>query len=256
MKILVTTSNKYISLLSPYSVLFNKYWPDQQVVFLGYDNPNVPKLPNNFSYVSLGQQPKTADWTTPIIPYINSLKDDYFVITVEDNMLCGHVDTHKVEVLEKEIRLGNASKAMLDSHLNWNPRFFGRTHPYKEGMLKLDQRAQYRTSLSPAIWRKEYFLRYCKPNMTCWDFEIKNMPESQHDEAIIISLDQDEWLFKHMNVYIKGSPAPRFDQKLVWGSISGVSKEDILFIYKHLPENVQQANKVYLDRLKSGVLYH
>jgi len=257
MKILVSVSNKYVHLLAPYSILFNKYWPDQEVIFLGFDNPDVPELPDNFSYVSLGKQSDFGShWTNPILPYINSLKDDYFVITAEDVVLCGPVDIEKANMLEDEVKLGNADKAMLDSHLNWNLQFGGEMHPYKNGVLKLSQFAQYRTSLAPAIWRKDYFLRYCKPNMSQWDFEIENMPESQRDKATIISLDDKEFLFKSANVYRQGVPAPWPDQRLTWGSTSGICKEDILLIYKYLPEAHQQANKDYLENLKDGVLYH
>jgi hypothetical protein len=257
MKILITTSNKYIHLLTPHSILFNKYWPSQEIVYLGFDNPNVPKLPDNCRYVSLGKQSDFGSyWTNPILPYINSLKEDYFAITVEDVMLCGPVDLKGVQALEREVACSNADKAMLDSHLNWNMSFAGYMHPYKEGILELDQRAQYRTSLAPAIWRKEYFLRYCKPNMSCWDFELKNMPESQRDGATIISLAQKEFLVKTANVYDKGRPAPCHNKRLKWGSTSGITKEDILLIYKYLPEDEQKLNEDYLKSLKSGVLYH
>jgi hypothetical protein len=263
MKVLITTSNKYLHLLVPFSTLFNKYWPGQDVTFLGFDNPNIPELPDNFNYVSLGKQSDFGTyWTNPIIPYINELEDDYFAITCEDLVLTHPIDLKKLNILEEEIKLGNVDKAMLDSHLNWNLRFKGEMHPYKEGILKLSQFAEYRTSLSPAIWRKEYFMRYCKPNMTIWDFELKNMPESQRDKATIISLDQDEWLLKYGNVYKKGKPWPHYDatpsngKPMLWGTEFGIKKEDILFVYNYLPEEHQRVNKDFLDSLDDNVLHY
>jgi len=262
MKILVTTSNKYLHLLVPYATLFNKYWPNQELVFLGFDNPNIPDLPDNCEYVSLGKQEDFGPyWTDPILSYVKKLKEEYFVITCEDCILCDYVDIEEANLLESEVLLGNADKAMLDSHLNFNIKFRSMARPHKEGILKLDQHAQYRTSLAPAIWRKDYFLKYCKPNMTSWDFEVKNMPESQRDGATIISLDQDEWLFKYCNVYRKGKPWPHHGsiengKSLIWGATSGIKKEDILFIFKYLPDDVQQNNEKFLCALEDETIHH
>ena len=56
MKILVTTSDQHLHLLTPYAILFNRYWPNQNVTILGFDDSNIPELPDNFNFVSLGKQ--------------------------------------------------------------------------------------------------------------------------------------------------------------------------------------------------------
>ena len=152
MKILVSTSKKYSFLLAPYAKLFNKYWPGQEIVFLGFDECEVPTLPSNCEFVSLGKQSDYGRiWSTPLIPYIESIKDEYFVFTVEDVMLIDKMNTNKLELLINEIENG-ASKAHLDRTLN------NRTSPLKEGILAVKPQADYRTSLSPSIWTKRYFM--------------------------------------------------------------------------------------------------
>ena len=134
---------------------------------------------------------------------------------------------------------------MLDTHLNVY------SVEYKAGMMQMLPNAPYRTSLHPAIWRKEYFKKYLKPNFTIWDFEIKNMPESQKDGATIIScvsppnlpnvdpatlatLAAPANLVKTVNVYEKGVPIPRWGSVLPWGASAGITKEDILLIYDYI----------------------
>ena len=96
MKILVATSDNYSFLVEPYYNLFNKYWPGQEIVFLGFDESKVPPLPENCSFHSLGKQADFGTlWTDPLIPYIESLDDEYFVFTVEDVMLMEPVDLEK-----------------------------------------------------------------------------------------------------------------------------------------------------------------
>jgi hypothetical protein len=49
MKIIVTTSNKYLHILPIFCFLFNKFWDkDQPVEIVGYDRPSFP-LPSNKS---------------------------------------------------------------------------------------------------------------------------------------------------------------------------------------------------------------
>jgi hypothetical protein len=249
MRILVTTSDQHLHLLTPYAILFNRYWSNQNVTILGFDDSNIPELPDNFNFVSLGKQSDFGKyWTNPLIPYIDNIKEEYFAVMMGDMLITDYVDVEKMQLLEKEISCGNAEKAVLDTHLN------AYSVKYKAGIVQLHPRAPYRTTLHPAIWRKEYFKKYLKPNLTAWDFEIKNMPESQNDGATIISCVSPPGLppgdpaamataaapnnlVKTANVYEKGVPFPRWGQQLPWGTPTGIRKEDILLIYDYFLED-------------------
>ena len=246
MRVLVTTSDQYLHLLMPYAILFNRYWPGQQVTMLGFDSADLPTLPNNFEYISLGKQEDFGRfWTDPIIPYIDKIKEDYFVVTCADMLLTDYANLKKIELLEKEISSGSAKKALLNCHLN------GYTEKHKDGINKLWQKAPYRTTLNMSIWEKEYFKKYLNPNFTIWDFEIKNMPESQEDGAVIITPDSPKDRLstdpaevakitapynpvKTANVYEKGVPFPRWNSSAPWGTTTGIRKEDILLIYNYI----------------------
>jgi hypothetical protein len=262
MRILVTTSDQFLHLLSPYAILFEKYWPGQQVTFLGFDNSSLPSLPDNFEFVSLGSQKDFGKaWTTPLIPYIDSVKEDYFAVVMGDMVLTDYVDIERMNLLKEIVKSGSAQKAILDTHLN------GYSLPYDENLVQLTPTAPYRTTLHPAIWRKEYFQKYLKPAYTAWDFEIKNMPESQQDGATIVSLrssdgnttvDPSSNVFKTSNVYKKGVPFPRRDLQLPWGSSAGIRKEDILLVYNYILEGSEKKKTLlakFDELLEDGKLY-
>ncbi len=231
MKILVTTSDKYSFLLEPYCELFNKYWPNQEIIFLGFDENKAPPIPDNCKFHSLGVQKNFGRyWTDPLIPYINSLEDEHFIVTVEDMMLMNHVDVGKLEMLEREIISGEADKALLDICLNEY------AEPHKNGILKLRADAPFRTTLHPCIWKKNYFQRYLKPNYTAWQFEEANAEESLSDGATIISLDEDTNLFESANVYRKGKPIPRYYCNLPYGCAGEVDMDDIELILSYIEE--------------------
>ena len=226
MKILVSTSKKYSFLLEPYATLFNKHWPGQDIVFLGFDECEVPDLPDNCEFVSLGKQSDYGKiWSTPLIPYIKSLKDEYFVFTVEDVMLIDKVDTDKLSLLVDEIENG-ASKAHLDRSMN------NRTNRIKEGILAVLPDATYRTSLAPSIWTKRYFMKYLKPEMTPWDFEINNLEKAKNDGNLIVALDDEKDLYYNCNVFLKGKPFPRPECGTTYGTSSKIvpNMEDIEYL--------------------------
>lgn len=213
MKILVATSDNYSFLLEPFYNLFNIFWPEQHIVFLGFDKTKVPKLPNNCDFYSLGRQKDFGKiWSDPLIPFLEKLEDEYFVFTVEDVMLLDYVDMDKIKLLEDEIKFNNASKALLDSHLNKYAT------PYKKGLMVMNQTAPYRSSLHPAIWKKEYFMKFLKPGYTAWDFEVLNDEEAKFGGEKIISVAQEENLYYTCNVYRKGAIIPRFDCPRPYGT--------------------------------------
>ena len=236
MRVLVTTSDQYLHLLTPYAILFNRYWPDQQVTMLGFNDTSLPALPDNFEYISLGKQEDFGRyWTDPIIPYVDKIAEDYFVVTCADMLITDYVNLEKINLLEKEISSGVAKKALLNCHLN------GYTDKYKTGINKLSQNAPYRTTLNMSIWEKEYFKRYLNPNFTIWDFEIRNMAESQNDGAVIVTPDSPKDKIssdpaevaratapynpvKTANVYEKGVPFPRWGIDVPWGTTTGIRK--------------------------------
>ena len=251
-------------MLTPYAFLFNKYWPNQDVTILGFDDSSLPILPDNFEYVSLGKQSDFGNyWSDPLIPYIDEVKEDYFVVMMGDFLLSDHVDTERLKLLEDEIISGNADKALLDTHLS------AYTTEYKTNIRKILQQAPYRTTLHPSIWKKKYFKKYLKPSLTAWDFEVKNMSESKNDGATIIlpaypkgisSNDPAEIMLasavnnvvKVTNVYVKGVPFPRWKTNLPWGSPAGIKKEDILIIYDYIDptkrpkiESILEDGKIY-----------
>jgi len=270
MKIYVTSSNQYSFLLEPYSILFNRYWPGQSVEVLGFDESLVPPLPENFKFISLGNQ-NSGSWSDMLIPFFNSIDDKYFTLLLDDVVLMEYVDLEKIEFLENEFKSGQVQKAYLtcsqngpgfkrnfdsfvykDSVLDtnflypeeWPPndpaglKFEKKRTPR---ILEISQTADYRTTLHPAIWEKNYFLSFLKPGMSPWDFELANMPQSKKDGARIISIDQPNDLFESCNVFQSGGGKrfviPYENNVLTYGARGPVRKKDVDFILSYVDKH-------------------
>ena len=208
----VPTCNQYVHIIKNYAALFNKYWGEhQKAVVLGFKSPKE-KLPKNFEFISLGDQEDFGRaWTDPLIPFFDSIDDEYFMFNLDDSFLIDYVDDAKVARMESFVEGGYAVKAMLHSHLNAK---YGRQYENQKDIILLDQDAPYRTSIHPAIWTKKYFMKFLKPGFTIWDFELKNMPESKIDGEVIVSynfpnvnqvlINPTNHIFNMVNVYRRG----------------------------------------------------
>lgn len=250
MKIFIIASDYYSHLVEPNVILLNRYFPGNEIVCLGYNRDLFQeKFPDNATFVSLGRQEDFGkSWTTALVDYFSKIKDKNFIVLIEDFLVTAPVDIHRFLILENEIISGRAQKAMLDTHLN------NSSSEYSDELVVLRQDASYRTSLHPAIWTKDYFLNFLKPNNTIWDFEVGNMPVSMNDGAVIVSLKGDD-LLKVTNFYVRGKPAPRFNAPRTWGTNAGITKADIKLIYQYLPQEYKDQNQEYIESLEENERY-
>lgn len=172
MKYIVLTSDKHNFLLEGYSILFQKYWnPDLPVTVLGFDKPKVD-LPDNFTFVSMGQQKDYPTWEQPLREYLESISDEYFFMAFEDHYLVDHVMT---ELFYEGLFYCHESKGEIDKmYLTIDNR---RIDSHYEGSFynTVDvPNSLVTTSLLPSVWRREYFLSLLEPGMrTPHDFEIR-----------------------------------------------------------------------------------
>ena len=195
MNIYISASNEYVHIIEQYAVLFNKYWPNQNVTVLCYDVPNIP-IPDNFKFVSLGKQGKY--WSNGLIDFFNNIKDEYFVFSLEDFFLVDYVDQYKVDLLEQEIVKG-ADKASLHFYYVYQIK-----NP-SDRIVVLKQNIKYKTSIHPAIWTRRYMLQNLKPDMSLIDFE--NNPLTDNDGSKIVFLKEcmsPQKVVSVMNIYARG----------------------------------------------------
>ena len=206
MKVYLVTSNKYTKKLCPINVYFlNKYWSNIDITIVGYEDVlELKNLPNNVTVECVGEQSKFGKtWTNGLIPFFKSIPEKYFTLILDDHILLNEVDNKKLSILEKYFINDKADKAMIGGGIP-----LSEATQVNSNILLFKQNANYRTSLHPAIWKKEYFLKYLKPDMTSWDFELKNNIDAMFDGANIINLLYDypneRHLYSYLELYTKG----------------------------------------------------
>lgn len=196
MKILCSTSNKYLHIIPVFTYLFNKFWDaTQQVTILGYDLPSC-ELPSNFEFVQLnrGDQQTVNDYARHLREYISNLEDEYFIYTMEDTFIKAPVNFKVLSDLQAlctpEHKVGRID---LTEGMSFRP-----TQPYLKvnntQVVENLQDVRFRISCQMSIWNKEYMLKYLLDGYTPWDFEVKGSELAKHDGYRILGTHQDDIL--------------------------------------------------------------
>lgn len=194
MKIYVSTCDKYDHLLPGFAYLFNKYWgADQEVHVLGFRQP--PELPANFVFHSM-EPVETVPWSTNMRRFFSQVEDDHFIFLFDDYWLTNKIDHKKIAEFEDLL--------VSDKLAKFDLTFFLRIYPYdqyKDGFIKSRRNNLFRLSTQPAIWSKDFWMKWINPGLTPWQFEIA---QNAYDDELIVGTERSHYVYG--NMCEKGKP--------------------------------------------------
>jgi hypothetical protein len=187
--IYISTCNEYLKVLRITLWLFREHWPEfseHQVKILGYNKPDFP-LASNIEFVSMGQQiGGPAMWSSDLRKIFEN-SEETFIYTMDDMFVDKRVDATLIDELT-DIVVSNPE--VVRASLVDDPGPFSTATNFckKNGydVVQLSQMANYRNSTQPSIWRKEYLLKFMKPGLTPWKFELEGMEQAKNDGKIVI----------------------------------------------------------------------
>jgi len=204
MNIYVQTCDKGIHIIEAFQYLFNRYWSEEQpVTVLGYAEPEFELAPN-FSFVSLGKDtgPQIGG---QLIDFFSGIEDEHFVYTVDSQVIIRPVQIRRFKELARFIE-GSAKvgRVALTGDMEVNqPQQLWRI--FNIGISLHSPVADYRMSAIWSIWRKDYFLRYLKPDMNLWEWEIAGSNSAKLD-GIDIWSPTESYPITACRIYKHGRP--------------------------------------------------
>jgi hypothetical protein len=186
MKIICTTSNGYERILRIFVFLFNKNWDsNQKVEIVGYNKPNF-NLPDNFDFISLGEQiGDSRNFSNDLRKYFES-QDTFFCWIFNDSFIKS-IDFEKLDYLWS-LRNNSIGRINLCSKAGLLQDHFIHENYSDYKIVENTQTALYRLCTQPSIWHKQFLLKYLTKGLTPWEFETQ---ESKNDGWRIIGLEKD-----------------------------------------------------------------
>lgn len=175
MKIICTTSNSYKHIVPIFIHLFNKYWGDP-IEIVGYEHPGC-ELPANFTFHSMGvQSGNKQDFSNDLRKYFEK-QDQYFIWLMEDTFI-KEVDFEKLGkckvLFHSKMNIGRISLSS-DSLKHYTSKPIYDTLLLGVGnhctIHSTPPDSDYRLSTQPAIWNRDYLLKWLRPDHSPWEFE-------------------------------------------------------------------------------------
>ncbi len=184
MNVYVQTHDNGIYLIEAYQELFNKYWPDQPVVVLGYKEPEFELVPN-FLFVSLGEDkgPKIGG---QLIDYFSGVAGEQFIYTVYSQFIIKPVNIQLLHWLLSECF---CDRIALTGDIEVNQPYSAiEQYAWNDyTLVEHSQISNARLSAIWSVWKKDYFLKYLEPDMDLWEWETAGSQRAKMDGAEIFS---------------------------------------------------------------------
>lgn len=222
--IYIWTSNRQMCCLPAFCYLFNKQWPlKANVKILGYETPEFD-LPDNFEYISLGEQRGPKFWSNDMIKYFSKCTDDYFYLTTEDGFIINSVNSRMLNYLT-EIMADNLESNLLRICLT--ACVSSRPHNILNDLgdfqlISAGDNTQYRNSLQHSIWNRRNFLKELPMGHSPWDFELNT---GKHNNMLILATKSSH-VMRVGHGYKKGRKITHWYRD-VWDSNHTLEESDI-----------------------------
>tara|TARA_R110000765_G_scaffold402950_1_gene498897 strand:- start:783 stop:1505 length:723 start_codon:yes stop_codon:yes gene_type:complete len=175
----VSTNDKHTECLKVFTELYRKFWKGQEFNVLGYAPTEVGDMG---TFHSMGKQGSVKEWSTDLLKFFGKTGDDYFIYGTEDSAFFDHTDTGWInrltEIIKKNPTIGRINLVnpcdREGSTIDNNPHY--KADLYQNhgdwDLYKLTKDSNYAITAQMSIWNKKFFLDYCQPNYSPWDFEL------------------------------------------------------------------------------------
>lgn len=157
------------------SYLFNKFWPEAEVHYLGFSAPTFGFYGRHHYFHSMAEKQEggASNWTKYIYDFLNTVDETHIVFSIDDYWLC---QAPNREMIEKAFNLIKMNDKIGRFDLTFDSQVEGNLLPIKsmekDGIVVKHPQAPYRVSTQPAIWKLEYLLEILNNNWSPWQFEL------------------------------------------------------------------------------------
>ena len=174
-KAYIPCCNESLPIIKISSYLFNKFWPELEVNYLGFKKPDYKFYNKNHKFHSMApvQEGGASKWTRYIHDFMKNIPDEYLFFFIDDYWLCQAPEIELIEnccdlMKEKDIgRIDLTFDAQVEKEIQDLTEFKN----YSIGTRSVN--SLYRISTQPSLWNKDYLLEILKHDWSPWEFELK-----------------------------------------------------------------------------------
>lgn len=213
LRVFVITCDKYAWALKGFIHQFQKYWSElQPVVIAGYNLPDSVELPDNFTFHSISKTDYPKDkWSTGLIHFLREVKDDHFVLLLEDYWLCRGVNHQAIGTLHELC----TQHKVLRMDLTDDRQFNGGARPFEpmpyygyNDIIQTPADSAYQMSLQAGIWNRRLMLEVLNLDESAWEVEIGGTSHNAAKRDDLLVLGTLQRPVRYANVFRRGDASP------------------------------------------------
>ncbi len=161
----VLTNDNHIWLMRGFAYLWDKYCGEEFTGCYGNILPNFPLYAKS-QYWPLGQFPANQ-WSDSLIEMMDIIRDDYFILMLEDYWLYDYVDFDKITALQDLM-----TDDILRIDISGNRASYKAAYEIAPGIVETPPKTPYQMSFQAAIWHKENLRKVLRKGESPWEAEI------------------------------------------------------------------------------------
>ena len=175
-KIFIPCCDASLPIIKINSYLFQRFWPEAKVVYLGFSKPEFALYSDNHEFISMAPEQigGPSNWTKYIHDTLVDIKDNIIMFSIDDYLLCKKPNLEMLEIayklISKNKKIGRFDLT-FDSQVEGNILPVTKIKDYNVFLKHPD--APYRISTQPALWNREYLLKFLSNNWSPWQFELR-----------------------------------------------------------------------------------
>lgn len=160
----VLTNDNHIWLMRGFAHLWQKYCNKLYRVFWGSQYPYL--LVRIAWGQPLGQLPANQ-WSDSLLLAIDNIKENYFILMLEDYWLYDYVDYERINQLKNLM-----SDDILRIDLSGNRASYKAAYEVSPGIVETPPGTPYQMSFQAAIWHKENLRKVLRKGENPWEAEV------------------------------------------------------------------------------------
>lgn len=203
--IVLTIYDGYEDLWDDCVKFINRFWNDHPQIYV-FTN----EIQKNWDDVICIPVGKEAEWSAKAQKAVETVREDYFILLLEDFYIGKDVDSAKVEALFQFMKENNVSYCKLCEN---NEVWHKKKKKYKSGLpyevIYGDE--EYGISLQASIWKKDYFANLVgQGNYNAWVFELNELKKAKgrKHEVMVDAIDDPRNIINIYHGALQGKMLP------------------------------------------------
>ena len=175
LKIYIPCCDESLPVVKINSYLFDKYWPEAEVHYLGFAPPAFSFYNSNHHFHSIApaQEGGATKWTRYLYYFLKNIDEKHIIFSLDDFWLCQEPNH---DMVQTAISLTKSNNKIGRFDLTFDTQVEGgflNVGSVKSGNIIVKHpKTPYRVSTQPSVWNLKFLLEMLDNDWNPWQFEL------------------------------------------------------------------------------------